>query len=217
MARSFATGVLLFDEDFDLPSKPSEPEVIDPVFTAAELMAAREEAAQDGRDRAVAEAEGSIRAVSSRALAEIAAQLVATRDEAATIAEQSAEAIARLLLDCFAAAFPVLSARHGAGELGAVLREILPALHREPKISIRVNPQLIAVVTEEIQALDSDLSARVRLIPTDGVALGDMRIAWEHGAATRDAASLWSQIESVLAPTGLLDVKQTVKEHELVE
>ena len=62
-------------------------------------------------------------ATAGRALAEIAAQIAAARAEAASIAEQSAEAIARLLLDCFAAAFPALSARHGPGEVAAVLRD----------------------------------------------------------------------------------------------
>src|ERR1035438_8015475 len=105
------SGVLLFDEDFDLPPPSPEPEMIQPVFTAAELMAAREEAAREGRDSALAEADASGSAASWRALTEIAARMEAAREEAASIAEQSAEAIARLLLDCFATAFPALSTR----------------------------------------------------------------------------------------------------------
>lgn len=221
MAHAFSTsggsGVLLFDEDFDLPPPPPEPEVILPVFSAAELMTAREDAARDSRDSALAEADQSTRAAACRSLAQIAAQITAARAEAASIAEQSAEAIARLLLDCFATAFPALSARHGPGELAAVLREILPALHRQPKITVRINPRHVPAMTEEINSLDADLAARVRLIPSDAVAPGDARVAWENGAATRDTVSLWSQIESILAPAGLLNVKQTAKEHELVE
>jgi flagellar biosynthesis/type III secretory pathway protein FliH len=220
MAYAFSSrgsGVLLFDEDFDLPPPPPEPEVIQPVFTAAELMAARDEAARDSHDSALAEAAGSARALMGRALAEIAAQIAAARAEAASIAEQSAEAIARLLLDCFATAFPALSARHGAGELAAMLREILPALHREPKITVRINPHLIAPMTEEIHALDAELATHVRLIPTDAMAPGDARVTWENGAATRSSVALWEQIEGILAPAGLLNAKQTVKEHELVE
>jgi hypothetical protein len=72
-------------------------------------------------------------------------------------------------------------------------------------------------MTEEIHSLDADLAARVRLIPTDAMAAGDARVTWDNGAATRDAVSLWSQIESILAPAGLLNAKQTVKEPELVE
>jgi flagellar biosynthesis/type III secretory pathway protein FliH len=110
-----------------------------------------------------------------------------------------------------------LSARHGPGEVAAVLREILPALHNEPKITVRINPYLIPAITEELLSLDADLVARMRLIPTDNVAPGDVRVTWENGAATRDAASLWTQIASILAPAGLLNLEQTAKEHELVE
>lgn len=180
-------------------------------------MAARDEAARDSRDSALAEAEASMRAAAARGLTEIATQLTAAREEAASIAEQSAEAIARLLFDCFATAFPALSARHGAGELAAMLRELLPALHREPKITVRVNPHLISPMTEEIHAMDADLAARLKLVPTDAVAAGDARVAWDNGTATRDATSLWKQIEGILAPAGLLNAKATVKEHELVE
>jgi flagellar biosynthesis/type III secretory pathway protein FliH len=217
MAQAFSSGVLLFDDDFDLPARPPEPELIEPVFTAAELMAAREEAGQDARDRAIMEINDSARTAASRALTEIAVQITAMQEAAAAIAEQSAEAIARLLLDCFAIAFPALTVRHGPGELAALLREILPALHREPKITVRINPHLIPVMTEEVHSLDADLAARVRLIPADSVAVGDVRVTWEHGSAIRDAASLWSQIESVLAPAGLLNLEPNAKEHELVE
>jgi flagellar biosynthesis/type III secretory pathway protein FliH len=210
-------GVLLFDEDFDVPATAPEPEVILPVFSAAELMAAREEAAQASRDIALAEADTTERAMAGRTLTRIATQIAESRLEAVSIAEQSAEAIARLLLDCFATAFPALSARHGSAELAAVLREILPALHREPQITVRISPHMIAAMTDEIRSLDADLLARVRLIPTDAVAPGDARITWENGAATRDASALWGQIENILAPAGLLNVKQTVKEKELVE
>jgi flagellar biosynthesis/type III secretory pathway protein FliH len=221
MAHKFpfsgGSGVLLFDEDFDLPTRQAEPEVILPVFSAAELASARDEATQEGRDLATAEAEASSRAASSRCLAEIAAQMSAARAETATIAEESAEAIARLLLGCFATALPALSARHGAAELTALLRQLLPALRREPKIIVRINPHLVPAMTEEIHSLDADLSARVRLIPTDAVAPGDARITWDNGAASRDAASLWKQIENILAPAGLVNTRQTVKEHELAE
>jgi flagellar biosynthesis/type III secretory pathway protein FliH len=221
MARGFPAfggpGVLLFDEDFDLPARSSEPEVIEPVFTAADLLAAREEAARDGRDRALAEADTSMRAAASHALVRIAEQITASRAEAVSIAEQSAEAIARLLIDCFAAAFPALSARHGTTEVAAVLRQILPALRREPKITVRISPHLVPEMTDQIRTLDSDLAARVRLIATDAVAPGDARVTWENGAASRDAVSLWRQIENILAPAGLLLVKQTTKEHELVD
>jgi flagellar biosynthesis/type III secretory pathway protein FliH len=212
-----ARGILLFDEDFDAPPPSAEMEVIEPVFTAAELHAARTEAARESRDHALAQMDTSARAASSRALTEIAAAIGAIREEILETTEQSAEAIARLLIDCFAISFPALSARHGSQEVAAVLREILPALQREPKITVRVNPHLMPALTEELRTLDGDVAASLRLIPTDAVALGDVKIAWEQGSATRNSVSLWKQIENVLAPAGLMNSPRTAKEHELVE
>jgi|HubBroStandDraft_1064217.scaffolds.fasta_scaffold47291_3 flagellar biosynthesis/type III secretory pathway protein FliH len=219
-------GVLLFDEDFDLPrrSAPSlDPEVIEPLFTLAELKAACDEAALESREAALLEAKGHILAATGQALGSIAEQIAATRAELTSMAEQSSEAIVRLLLGCFATVFPALAARHGAGETAAILREILPALHHEPKITIRISPHIAASMAREIQALDGDLAAHVRLVPTDAMAPGDARITWENGAATRDAASLWSQIEAILAPAGLLNTtgplnaEHTAKDYALVE
>ena len=214
-SSTFGSGVLLFDDDFDIPPRESEPEVIEPLFTAAELFAARNEAASESRDATLAEIDTTGRATACLALTEIARQIAAARADAVSIAEQSSEAIARLLLDCFAVTLPALSARHGPAEIAAVLREILPVLHREPKIIVRVNPDLVEVLTEEFLSLDGDLAAHVRLVPTDTVAQGDARISWENGSATRDTAALWTQIENILAPAGLLNARQTTKGHGL--
>jgi len=219
MAYSFSrdSGVLLFDEDFDLPPPRFEPEPIQPVFSAADLRAAREEAARESRDIAAAEASASTQVTARLALAEIGRQIAASQAEVTSIAEQSAEAIARLLLDCFASAFPALSARHGPGEVTAVIRVILPALHREPKITVRVNPHILEDVTAELRILDPDLAARVHLVPTDAMPRGDARIAWENGAAARDTASLWSQIESILTGIGPLNTEQSTEGYQRVE
>ncbi len=223
MANEFPSargGVVFFDEDFDLPPPSAaapEPEIIVPVFSAEELAAAKEIAAAESRTAALGEAATSARAAASQALATVAAELIAARAEAAEIAEQSAEAIVRLLLDCFATAFPALSTRHGPEEVAAVLRAILPALHREPKVTVRVNPHTAAALTEEIRALDPDLTSNVRVVPTDALTRDEVRVAWENGTAVRDTKALWRQIEDVLAPAGLLTAKQTVRDHALVD
>ena len=223
MSDNFAqggAGIVFFDEDFDLPPPapmPPEPEIIEPTFTAEDLRAAREQAARESRDAALLEAETSASAAAARTLEAVAEALSATREDAAAIAEQSAEAMIRLLLDCFATAFPALSARHGARETAAILRAVLPALRHEPRISVRVSPHAAQALEREIDKLDPDVSSRVKLVPTDALANGDVRIAWENGSAVRDAKALWAQIEDILAPAGLLSPAQDVREHALVD
>jgi hypothetical protein len=137
--RSHVLGVL-FDNDFDLPEVVPEPEVIEPLFSAAEVAAAREAARRDGHAAGLQEAASSDATAVRQALEAIASQFKDERDAAARRADQSAEAIARLLLDSLAATFPVLCARHGEAEVRAIARAVLPALTLEPMIAVRVNP-----------------------------------------------------------------------------
>jgi flagellar biosynthesis/type III secretory pathway protein FliH len=220
----------IFQEDFDRPKDPDPPPAAtprEPVYSAADLQMARAEALREGHAAGLAEADGVTAALTRHALMTISESLDATRAEATRIAEDAAESIAHLVMDAFAAAFPALCARHAETELRAIVRSVLPRLHTEPVITVRASPHVTDALTEEITAVDPDLLDRVRIIPTDSVPQGDVRIAWQAGNARRDTAGLWAEIENVLAPAGLLDRSSalpaarapalTTKEHEHVE
>jgi flagellar biosynthesis/type III secretory pathway protein FliH len=214
----------VFHEDFDhpkTPEQPPDPEPVEPVYSAADLQMARAEALRDGHAAGLAEADGITAALARHGLLTIAERLDTARAEATAIAEEAAEAVAQLLMDAFAAAFPALCARHGEMELRAIVRSILPRLHEEPSITVRASPHVTDALTDEIAAIDPDLLDRVRVIPTDAIPAGDVRIAWRAGSARRDTAALWAEIENVLAPAGLLSpashARQTIKESENVD
>jgi flagellar biosynthesis/type III secretory pathway protein FliH len=210
----------LFIEDFDNPagSAPApEPEIIEPVFTAAEIAAARATAWREGYDAATVEWGSDNVAAIRRSLAAIATQCAAAREEAAAVAETSAEAVAQLLFDCFAKAFPALSARHGETELRAIVREVLPALRQEPKVTIRLNRHDADGVAAEIGRMDPELAEHVQIVPTDSMVAGDLLITWRNGRLTRDAAAVWRNIADILAPAGLLPAQPAMKEPERVE
>ena len=217
---SFAThrsAAAFFEEDFDLPPRsaaPPEPEIIEPVFSLAEVEAARADGWRDGRQAALAETAASSEASAREALSRIAASLTDAREEAAALAEAAAEAIALLVMDGFAAAFPALCARHGDGELRAIIRAILPSLHQEAKIVVRVAPHSSKATIDEIERLDPELVPSVQVVPTDAVAQGDIRIAWRNGGAVRDTAALWRDIAAILAPADLLSPYSVSKEVE---
>lgn len=214
----------IFHEDFDRPKAPEpppDPEPLEPVYSAADLQMARAEALRDGHAAGLAEADGITSALARHGLLTIAERLDTARVEATAIAEEAAEAVAHLLMDAFAVAFPALCARHGEMELRAIVRSVLPRLLEEPAITVRASPHVTDALTDEIAAIDPDLLDRVRVIPTDAVPVGDVRIAWRAGSARRDTAGLWAEIENVLAPAGLLSparhTRQTIKESENVD
>jgi hypothetical protein len=67
----------LFAEDFDTPDAALEPEVIEPVFSAAEMTAAREAAWRDGHAAGLEEAIAGDAAATRQAMTAIAEQFAA--------------------------------------------------------------------------------------------------------------------------------------------
>lgn len=214
--RDALIGVLYaedFDADDTIPvaapivasAPPPEPEVIEPTFSADDLAMARDEARLQGRT----EAEHGLAAARVRMLDLIAAGLADAREAAAAVAEARADTIGRIMLSAMVACLPALCSRHGAIELRALVQAVLPELVDEPRITVRVNPQMAAAMNAEITALDPDLAERIVLLPTDAMPPGDARITWQDGQAIRDAGQARRLLEDALAALGLLEREMT--------
>ncbi len=208
---------VLFAEDFDLPEREpdghradgcepeaGEPEVIAPVFDPAQMAAAKAASFDEGwaAGRAALLAEDTARL--RQAVETLSGELDAAGQAARSIGEQAAEAVARLLLAALGVVMPALCASYGDAEANAVARIVLPALSGEPEIVIRAHPRTAPGLLAAIARIDPDLAARVRLTPTDAMAPGDLRIAWQDGLAVRDGAALWREVAAILLPQGLL-------------
>jgi hypothetical protein len=205
--RGLGGNGVLFAEDFDLPGPEhpaAEPEVIEPVFGLAQMEAGKAAAFDEGflAGRAALLAEDAVRL--RQAVDALSAELAAAQEAARLTGEQAAEEIARLLLASLGAVMPMLCACHGEAEAAAVARAVLPALNGEPEITIRVSPHTGPALLAEIGRIDPDLVARVRMVPTDAMKLGDLRIVWRDGMAIRDGAALWREVAAILLPQGLL-------------
>jgi flagellar biosynthesis/type III secretory pathway protein FliH len=207
----------LFADDFDMPDVAPEPEVIEPVFSAAEVANEREAAWRQGHASGLQEAAATDAAATRSAIEAVAAQFADARDAAAAFAEQSADAIARLLLESLAAVLPTLCARHGEAEVQAIVRAVLPALTREQVITIRANPCTAPSLVREVGRLDPDLASHVQIAECDAMPRGDVRIAWRNGAAARHAAGLWEQVAAILAPAGMLPTDAMTSREETVD
>ena len=199
---------VLYAEDFDdedpapaVAEHPPEPEVIDPVFSVAELDAARAEGRAAGR----AEAERSLLASRTHMLGLLAAGVAEARSAATEVATQVADGVVRCMLGALVACLPATCKRHGAAELSALTQIILPALRDEPRIAIRVHPHMLAAMQAEVAALDVEIAERVVLMPTDAVAPGDARISWANGSAVRDTERARLAVADALAELGLLE------------
>ncbi len=201
-ASTAAAGVL-FAEDFDAVNMFAPPPKPRPTCTAAELEAARTTAYAEGREIGLAEATTQHEIALADAARTLAGKLVALRHDAATTAEQAAMSLARLLLDSLAFLFPALCALHGETEAAAVVRAVLPGLGAEQALHLSANPRILPTLGAELARLDPTLAARSTLTPSEMLAPGDVTLAWQHGTATRNAATLWQALADALAPFGL--------------
>jgi hypothetical protein len=209
--RPSVLGVL-YAEDFDdtgdhgaaAPDPVPEPEIIEPVFTAAELDAARAEASLAGQ----ADAERGLAGSRTQLLARVASTIEEACAGAREVAEQAAEGVARCMLGALAACLPSLCEQHGAAELRAFVRTLLPALTDEPRVIVRINPAMMAMMQSEIGSLDDEVAERVQLLATEAVPPGDARVTWGEGSAVRDTSRARAAFEVGLAELGLLQSEQ---------
>ena len=78
------------------------------------------------------------------------------------------------MLGALTACLPALCGRHGAAEVSALARAVLPGLVDEPKVVVRINPHMLPTMQAEMASLDFELAERIQLLPTEAVMPGDV-------------------------------------------
>jgi flagellar assembly protein FliH len=200
--------LFLFPENFDdsastiVIAEPPPP--TEPTFTATELAEAQAAGFDAGQRAGRAEMEASLHARSVESLAKIAQLLDSAAESAACAAEESATALAHLLLAAVGSGFPALRARYGESELRHMIAAILPMLAREPRVTVRVHPALANAVASEFAALQGPAGEALTVMADASLPLGDATILWADGQAVRDSEAARRAMTEVLLPFGLL-------------
>jgi hypothetical protein len=202
---------ILYVEDFDAP--PAKPKVeapappapvpVEPVFSRADLDAAREAGRQAGLQEALADAhllQAQLQAAASQALADA---MSASRTAMERVVHRQAEAAAGTVLAILRAAVPRVMATHAEGELQAVIAALLPGLRSEPELRVRAHPDLADYVRETLSAFLAADGGVIAVSADPLLAPGDLQIFWQDGCARRDCSAIYAEIVSALAPLRL--------------
>ncbi len=200
--RPAALGIL-YAEDFGIdpaaaPPPPPQPPA-PPSLSQADIDSACVRAVQ-AAERAWSASAAERRA---EALAAIAEGLAQARNEAAAQTEAVIEEVARTVLSMVAGVLPHFCRNHGDAEVRALVDHLAPLLARSRRLVVRGHPGLLEQLAGDIAALDEPLAANIELRPAN-LAPGDVRIAWEDGSFSRDAAAICTAITDGLAQFGLL-------------
>jgi flagellar biosynthesis/type III secretory pathway protein FliH len=171
--------------------------------------AARSEGFADGFAAGRMEAGREDAAAARDALVAVTTKLDTVAAAARVAADEAAHALGRLLLAAFGAAFPALSAAYGDAEAAALARTLLPALGAEPSVVISAAPRAASLIEAYLDAAGETATQsgvpRIRVVPTDTLPPGDLRVAWDQGEAIRDARALWAAIEAMLVANDTAD------------
>jgi len=193
-----AAGVIVLDE-----ALAAEPETAPEPLTAEMLASACAQARAAGRAEGLAEAAAARDAQRLALLDSLAGQLRDADARLRDVVEETGSQLSQLVVAVLAAAFPAMCARHGGAEVAQVTRDIVRLLAEEPRIVIRVNPAMADDVEQVLAALETEQRQAILVETRAALAPGDVRIAWRHGMAVRDAGRLWAQVADILAPLGL--------------
>ena len=183
------------------PPPPPPPE---PTFSEAELAAAvaeaKAKALKDGQAKGKAEAQAQIEAQIAAGLAaigkDVAAMSAAAVQDRATILGEAA-ALARAMVGKM---LPELSRRGGLAEIEAAIERCLFDQRREPRLNIRVNPDLLVPLQEKIAAMAAEkhFEGRINLIADASLDGASCRIEWADGGLERDSQAIWRDIAAAL-------------------
>ncbi|QLH39196.1 MAG: hypothetical protein HWD60_09930 [Defluviicoccus sp.] len=176
-----------------------------PAFSFADLEQARDEGIAQGRAAALADVQVQIDAERTRdtTLLAIAERLSTIQDDVRAAADQAGRDAVRIAETMVRTLMPDLYARHGAGEIEAMVETALAQLPTDQMITVRIAPAL----SEELAPLlkqraeDHGLGEQLRVCGDGAVAPGDCALEWAGGGLLRDQNSLWRDIEALIEET----------------
>jgi flagellar assembly protein FliH len=195
----------LFDQSFDHANGPVavrfQRNPTEPTFTRAELEAACAKAREDGHQAALSEAAGSLEgrlAQAAEALVSGMAALAAREEALRRETETSAIELLRMVA---AKAVPALVRKEPLADLEAMVVECLREAADEPRIVLRVAPDLFEPMRRRLDAIAQGhgFAGKFVLLVDESIGPVDARLEWADGGSERNAARIARDIDAALA------------------
>lgn len=193
-ARPIDPRKFTFDQRFDAPSngRSAAAPRAKRFYTPEEVEAAKAEAYERGTR--------SIDALAARALGQISeAMVTALRTLEQMAAEARAEALsaglhaARRIADAALRRFPL-------DEIEQTIAHCLAQAPHEPRIVVRVAPDVADALKARITSLADDIgfAGRIVVTPDTRIHVADCRLEWTDGGVERDSSAIAARIDAVL-------------------
>ncbi len=175
----------------------------------ARVQSAREEGYKNGhqeghaagKQEGITEKNREIESLATQTQKSITAQLtdIATRQEKILNDHMHSSLAAAMIT--LKALFPGFVRKHGVAEVEALILQCLERVLDEPRVLIRVHPEVASLLSERMGAIAERVGygGKVRVIDRDDMALDECKIEWKDGLAERNSARTWQDVEEILA------------------
>lgn len=209
---------ILYAEDFDEPQsqpEPAEPvpDAVDPpppALTQADLDQACVAAVAAARR----DWENDAQQLRIDLLGAVSRALIDAREASEQIASATAEALATTMLAMLSGAMPQFCNQHGPAEVRALLGYLLPTLRSEPRLLVRVHPDLVPELKREFLDLHAGTGGTLTVLPAT-IEPGDVNIEWENGTLSRDTSQILQAMQDALGQLGLQQPQDQVLKRKL--
>jgi hypothetical protein len=185
-------------ENFNLPDgADDEADALppEPMFSQAELAAARAEAWNDGYLAAARQTAERLARDARLVFADLLARSEEMDSQLVAMAEQNAAAVAHWLADSFVAAFPGLAAAAMDQRIRRVAELLQPVLKSQVNIEVH-DGSGPPVRCDSLSDVWRHIQARQTEHPTGG----DIVVAWPRGEARISGDAAWQDIRAAMMP-----------------
>lgn len=196
-----------------------------PTFTVEELEQARTEAHALGRQEGMADAMAGIEQQVGRTLDTMFSRLSKVFEQHAAWTRTMETDAARLALTVMRKLAPQLCRGRELPEVERVVREAFGFLTEQPKVMVRVAPDVAEALRDRVELMASRVGyeGQVVLVGDPELPADDCRVSWQAGAVERSLDDTWEQIDQIVEralagqPERERGPRQEAAEQELAE
>lgn len=178
----------------------TEPEIVVPTFSQEELEATRKEGFQAGREEGQNASLDSIERQVAATLGNLESEIGKLLDAQKTANEEASHLALSVAISIAKKMLPEMAARNALEEIETVIRNVLPQIIEEPRITIHVHEDVESEITSRVDALATSrgYQGELNVHGDRELEIGDCRLEWSCGGADRNTPALWQEIDTII-------------------
>jgi flagellar assembly protein FliH len=175
-------------------------EEVQPGYSEQQMEAAKSESFDAGRQQGADEASKTVEQETLNAVRAIVhniTELFGKQEQANSAMIKDGVGVATTIIQKL---FPGLNEAVRLDEISRLIEQTLLRLIEEPRVVVRINPDLLETLGSRLDGLKAGAGYDGRIILKEdaGMDRGDCRMEWGDGSAERNATALWQSIDAII-------------------